>query len=277
MTFIPGKDAREEIHSHKGHLTITHEMVIPIIDDFIMNCPAGPNSLLYQICGAALSRNDTIDITFGLRNVNAAQDEREDEAGELVGHTWAVHNFVLENGEKRSKTLWDVGRDSPLQTPTVAHRAFSHYQMALARHQNVDAPTPLSAPHNSAPPPKEEGRPPHISRALSPSNLYENSGIQFYFVELCMSAPGRPDYFDYSDPTRPRWSPSQLSRPMRATDALLLSALLTAAIGDPPLVFAVRQSIPRSLGRMPAGFIQRGYGVPEGFDDAEQDKIVLVC
>jgi hypothetical protein len=274
MSFIPGPDAREYIHEVKGRLIVDHGALIALADDFIMNCPSGPNSLLYQICLSALSRNDTIDIHFGLRDVG--EGERKDEDGELVGHTWAIHNTVLENGEKRSKTLWDVGRDSPLQSLEVANRAFLQYQYALAQHQEVvvPPPPPLQLMRPPAIPRKdEEGRPPHISRALSPSNLYYKSGIQFYFVELCMSAPGRPDYFS-SDGT---WAPSQLSRPMRSYEALQLAAVLTAAIGAPPLVFAVRQSIPKSLGKMPVGYLQRGYEVPDGWDDAEQDKIVLVC
>jgi hypothetical protein len=52
--------------------------------------------------------------------------------------------------------------------------------------------------------------------------------------------------------TSNRW----LSRPMRAFDALLLSALMTLAVGAPPLVFAIFQNSdpPGNLGAMPQRF-----------------------
>lgn len=232
MSFIPGREAREEIEEAGGHISMTRDAVLDFLDSVALPNLLGPpgGNILYATLLASLSVGDKLDIYYGLRDCK--EGEEVDPGGELVGFTWAT---VTESGGMEKK-LWEVGRSSPKADHGFALDAFNLYRATLGSFQK--AQVPQGKPYN---PPTDLPSELDISRALSPSNLYYCSGTMFYFVVFSSSAPSRPDFC-----SSPRW----LSRPMRAYDALLLSALMTLAVGAPPSVFAVLQRSD-SLGVMP--------------------------
>lgn len=240
MSFIPGSAAREEIVDSRGQISITRDVAADYVDEFEPSIIAGPGgNILYAVLLSALSVGDKLDIYSGLRDYN--EGEERDPGGELVGFTWAV----LTEASGREKKLWEVGRRTARMDERFATDAFNLYRSSLAHFQNAAMPDTVAyTPPTDLPPEMD------ISLALSPSNLGYCSGIMFYFVVYSNSAPSRPDFFN-----SPRW----LSRPMRAYDALVLSALLTLAVGAPPLVFAVIQD-DKKLGAMPEGFERAVYG-----------------
>jgi hypothetical protein len=87
----------------------------------------------------------------------------------------------------------------------------------------------------------------------------------FYFVDLSMVAPSQPDFLS---------TPMHLSRPMPATDALILAAFVCIAIGAPPLVFAVVQNA-NNLGLMPQSYIRATYALAAGCSPMD-GQIVIV-
>jgi len=242
MSFVPGPEARQEIENANGHIFFGRAAALDYAEEFIFNGESAMHLLLFALVGACLSVGDKVDIKFGLRNPNAS--EEEDPTGELIGHTWAT--VTESNGKER--LLWEVGRRTEPISEEGAVRAYNVYRSALATFKGVSQPEPVSRPQStpSNPPRVSETA---ISRALSPSNLYFASGSMFYFVEISTSAPGRADYFE---------TPFQISRPMRASEALILSALLTLAVGSPPLVFAVLQG-PEGVGEIPESFGRTSY------------------
>jgi hypothetical protein len=240
MSFIPGREAREEIEEAGGHISMSRDAVIDFLDSVATPRIFGPpgGSTLYLALLACLSIGDKLDIYYGLRDYE--EGEERDPGGELVGFTWAV---MTESSGKERK-LWEVGRRSLKIDDRFAVDAFNLYRTTLGSFQKAHVPQPRS--YN---PPVDLPSELDISRSLSPSNLYYCSGIMFYFVVFSSSAPSRPDFC-----TSPRW----LSRPMRAYDALLLSGLLTIVVGAPPLVFAVVQRS-GGLGVMPQDFERAVY------------------
>lgn len=245
MSFIPGTEAREEIVNAEGHLSITRDAVGGYVDEFAPSLVSGPGgNILYSVLLATLSVGDKLDIYTGLRDYN--EGEEKDPGGELVGFTWVT--LTEANGAERK--LWEVGRRTSRMDERFAIDAFNLYRASLSSFKNAGPPEMRAfAPPTDRPPEMD------ISRAFSPSNLAFCSGIMFYFVVFSNSAPSRPDFFN-----SPRW----LSRPMRAFDALVMSALLTLAVGAPPLVFAVVQDFER-LGVMPESFNRIVYAeTPEG-------------
>ncbi|KAK2785330.1 hypothetical protein FQN52_008527 [Onygenales sp. PD_12] len=263
MSFIPGAPAREAIENASGRIFTTRIGALDYADEFILKCPSGPQPLLYQLFLAMLSDGDELEIKFGLRD--PTNTEEDDPAGELIGHTWAL----LKDANGGEKLLWEVGRKTAPISDADAAKAFNAYRQLLGTYQHqqqeqqaeqahthgmmpISPPTqiptniPLPTP---SPPPPSAGPVRSISRALSPSNLYFAAGVMFYFVDLSMVPPSRPEFYH---------TPLHLSRPMQAFDALLLSALVTVAIGAPPLVFAVLQGN-EGLGEMPGSFGRAVY------------------
>lgn len=263
MGFVPGPDARKEIENAQGRIIFGRQTALDIADEFLFGGPCCLHPTLYALVGACVSEDDQVEINFGLRDP-IAWDE-VDASGELVGYTWAT---LTEGQAKRKTVLWEVGRRTAPIHDSLAQRAFNLYRNVLADSQNVPAPAmvPLSSqsPTDSSAS-SNSSAPPAISRALSPSNLYDASGSMFYFVELNTSAPGTQDYPD---------KPSRISRPMRASDALKLAALLTMATGSPPLVFAVLQSI-AGLGKIPETFERRTLAL-EPKPEPDEGKVAIV-
>ncbi len=59
-------------------------------------------------------------------------------------------------------------------------------------------------------------------------------------------------------------TPAILSRPMRAFDVLILSALMTLAMGSPPLVFGLSSAL-EGMGKMPSALTRVYFeGDPRG-------------
>ncbi|KAJ6441433.1 hypothetical protein O9K51_04983 [Purpureocillium lavendulum] len=223
MGFIPGPQAKEQIFNAQGHMFFSRQTALDFADEFIMNAPGGAGSphlsILYQTMLACISDGEQVDIWFGLKNPDPAAGHEEFPSGELVGHSWAL----VRTTDGKERPLWEVGRKTPIAGDAFAARAYNAYCEAMARFLGREPPSPVAVDPSAAEVPREFNGKPVISRALSPSNLYYASGRMWYFVDL--SPPG-----DLSEP-------AILSRPMRSFDALALSALMTLALGTPPLVF----------------------------------------
>ncbi|PGH29776.1 hypothetical protein GX50_07476 [[Emmonsia] crescens] len=275
MSFVPGTSALAAIENANGRIFTDRAGAIDFANEFILTCPSGPQPLLYQLFLAMLNDGDQLEINFSLRDPTTT--EENDPAGELIGHTWAI----LKTARGSEKLLYEVGRKTEPISNTEAAKAFNGYRKLLAAFEYqaqgacagmmvsavaVAAASPMDIP---LPPPRQPtptaGPIRSISRALSPSNLYFAAGVMFYFVDLSMMAPSRPEFYE---------TPLHLSRPMQAVDALILSALVTLAIGAPPLVFAVLQAN-ASLGTMPEMYGRVAYALaPECRPEA--GKIVIV-
>src|SRR5699024_5661961 len=89
---------------------------------------------------------------------------------------------------------------------------------------------------------------------------YYASGRMWYFVDL--SPPG-----DLNEPPI-------LSRPMRSFDALALSAVMTLALGTPPAVFGVSNTM-ETLGKMAGGYVRTTYEAEERIQ-RKDGEILLV-
>ena len=130
---------------------------------------------------------------------------------------------MLTESTGNQRILWEVERRTEPVHSESAVKAFNGCRNAVAAFNGVAGPPglPLSAVAVPTKPPAS-AETPKISRALSSSNLYFASGIMFYFVDLSTSTPSHPDYL----------TPSPiLSCPILAFDALVLSAVLTLALG----------------------------------------------
>jgi len=267
MSFVPGQEARDEIFNAGGHIAFDRKAALDFADTFIKQAPlgcGGPLQLVYQTMLACLSEGDVVHIWFGLRKPSPAQHEDDDPAGEHVGYTWASHR----NADGRERCLYEVGRQTPAWPDAHATRAFNAYRTTLAAFlghqpppQALALPSPSSSLRSGGSDVKSEfnGKP-TISRALAPSNLYYASARMWYFVDLC--PPGQLD------------TPAILSRPMRAFDALILSALMTLAMGSPPLVFGISNA-PDGLGKMPVSFTRAYFEGDERLEPAH-DRPILV-
>ncbi|PGH01564.1 hypothetical protein GX51_05129 [Blastomyces parvus] len=276
MSFVPSTPALIAIENAKGCILTDRAGAIDFANQFILTCPSGPQLLLYQRFLTMLNVGDQLEINFSLREPTST--EAQDPAGELIGHTWAI----LKPAQGSEKLLYEVGRKTEPISDAEAAKAFNGYRKLLAAFQTgmqgtgtsmlVSAaaagatwqpmdiplppprqPTPTAAPVRS------------ISRALSPSNLYFAAGVMFYFVDLSMTAPSQPEFYE---------TPLHLSSPMQAVDALVLSALVTLAIGVPPLVFAVVQAN-SSLGTMPEMYGRAAYALAPDCSP-EAGKIIIV-
>jgi hypothetical protein len=265
MRFIPGHEAKDEIYKAEGHIYFDRKAASDFADTFILQAPGGaggPLPLVYQTMLACLSDGDVVDIRFGLRNTNPAQGEEDDPSGELIGHTWAT----LRTADGRERCLWEVGRRTPPLGDAHVHRAYNAYQAAMAAFLNKPPPQALPVERKLGP----DGQPeqdvkefrgkPVISRAFAPSNLYYSTARMWYFVDLA--------------PPHQVETPAILSRPMRAFDALILSALMTLATGSPPLVFGVSNAL-EGLGKIPNGFTRVHYEGDERHQ-AQGEKPLLV-
>jgi hypothetical protein len=258
MRFIPGQEAKDEIFRAQGHIYFDRKAAVDFADTFVMQAPGGPLPDVYQTMLACLADGDHVDIWFGLRGTVAAQGEADDPSGELVGHTWAT----LRTADGRERCLWEVGRRTPPVADAHAHRAFNAYRglMAAFLGQQPPAALPVERPHEAAP--EAPSGKPAISRAFAPSNLYYSTARMWYFVDLSPPSDKGPE------------APAVLSRPMRAFDALILSALLTVALGTPPLVFGISNAL-EGLGKMPAAFTRVQYEGDERMQ-AQIDTPLLV-
>ncbi|KAL1955498.1 hypothetical protein VTO42DRAFT_8524 [Malbranchea cinnamomea] len=273
MSFVPGHTAREAIENANGRIIARRDDAIRFANEFVLNCPNGSQPLLYQTFLTMLNDGDELDIRFNIREPTAT--EEEDPAGELIGHSWAtLKNFATGS----EKLLWEVGRRTqPLSDADVA-KAFNAYRCSLATHQGIPVPqpVPISPPAHQAqtstfslaptarpltPVPAARA----ISRALSPSNLYFASNNMFYFVDLSMVAPSRPEFAS---------TPVHLSRPMPAMDALILAAFVCVAIGAPPLVFAVVQD-GSALGVMPESYKRVSYALAPECRPTEREIVIV--
>ncbi|KAL2022154.1 hypothetical protein VTK56DRAFT_5983 [Thermocarpiscus australiensis] len=262
MNFIPGSQAREQIQSARGHIYFDRRTALAFADELVAKAPCVQTSelsILYQTMLTCLSEGDQVDIWFGLRDADPAKGDEVDPSGELVGHTWAT----LRTADGREKTLWEVGRRTPPLSDAQAVRAFNAYRDALAAFRGEPPPERLPLPDDRAPhveEPREWNGKPVISRALAPSNLYYSSGRTWFFVDI--SPPGGVH------------TPAVLSRPMRAFDCLVLAALMTLVMGQPPLVFGISNSI-EGLGKMPWGFTRAHFEADDRVK-ALADRPVLV-
>lgn len=260
MGFIPGPQAKEQIFNAQGHMFFSRQTALDFADEFIMNAPGGagnPNlSILYQTMLACISEGEQVDIWFGLKNPDPAAGHEEFPSGELVGHSWAL----VRTADGKERHLWEVGRKTPAMGDAWAARAYNAYCEAMGRFLGRDVPAPATVDRSAGEVPKEFNGKPVISRALSPSNLYYASGRMWYFVDL--SPPGDLNELPI------------LSRPMRSFDALALSALMTLALGTPPVVFGVSNTM-ETLGKMPAGYVRTTYEADERIQ-RKDGEILLV-
>lgn len=267
IRFVPGQEAKDEIHNAQGRIFFTRPCVLDYADTFIQQVPGGcvgPHlPILYQTMLACLSEGEQVDIVFGLRSPDPALGQELYSSGEDVGHTWAIHKTV--DGSERH--LWEVGRATPAAGEVHATRMFNAYRAAVAGLLGEPAPTPLPVLAAEQPGVVTAGMPgslhgkPTISRALAPSNLYYASARMWYFIDL--SPPGDVN------------TPALLTRPMRAFDALILSACLTLAMGSPPMVFGIRCSLD-GLGKMPTGFTRTHFEADETAAEATAERPLLV-
>jgi hypothetical protein len=144
-------------------------------------------------------------------------------------------------------------------TPQIhAIGAFNAYRRALATYQGVAVPAAIPAPADHA---DDRSATPQVSRALSPSNLYHGSSVMWYFVDISSIMP-----FEAEEPT--------LTRPMKASDALILTVLLKICIGWAPRVYAVFQSV-MPLGRMPTSFRRASF--VDAIEELQEGEIAIIC
>ncbi|KXX75643.1 hypothetical protein MMYC01_204547 [Madurella mycetomatis] len=256
-----GQAAKDEIFSAQGHIFFDRRTALAFADEFVLKAQCGQNdntSVLYQTVLTCLSEGDQVDIWFGLRDADPAKGDEVDPSGELVGHTWAI----LRTADGREKHLWEVGRRTPPPSDAQAVRAFNAYRDALAvflgEQQPQRLPTPTLPRHTQEQ--REWNGKPVVSRALAPSNLYHSSGRTWFFVDL--SPPGDVQ------------SSAVLSRPMRAFDALILAAIMTLVMGQPPVVFGISNSL-EGLGKMPLAF-KRAHYEADSRVEPSTDRPVLV-
>lgn len=256
MSFIPGKKCREYFHDAEGRIFFDRKTAASYAEKFIF--PLGVEyAVLCQQVAYCLGDGDEINIWFGLRGLREGEEEFPD--GELPGRTYAT---ITRAGTDRADTFFEVERSTRPTPQSDATRAFNVYRSALAAFQEeVAEPTPLPIPTERDDNSDTSSRPKPVSRAFSPTNLYHNSGVMWYFVDIGSIMP-------YSSPEM------TLLRPMEAVDALILSALLTVSIGWPPGVYAVYQPMP--LGRMPSSF-RKEVSVDAVEPPLEGDEIAIVC
>lgn len=262
MRFIPGPEAKNEVFGAQGHIFFDRQTALGFADEFVLNSPCSHNgntSVLYQTMLSCLSEGDQVDIWFGLRDADPAKGDEIDPSGELVGHTWAT----LRTADGKEKHLWEVGRRTPPPSDAQAVRAFNAYRDALAVFRGEQPPQRLPIP--TLPRHTEEQREwngkPVISRALAPSNLYYSSGRTWFFVDL--SPPGDVQ------------SPPVLSRPMRAFDALILAAIMTLVMEQPPLVFGISNSLD-GLGKMPLTFKRAHYEADSRVEQSVDGPVLVM-
>ncbi|PGH27076.1 hypothetical protein AJ80_01262 [Polytolypa hystricis UAMH7299] len=265
MSFVPGPSAREAIENANGRILIRRDTMMQYVNEYILNCPSGPQPMLYQVFLNLVSEEQgpEIEVKFSIRDPTTT--EEEDPAGELIGHAYAIHKDV--SGGLSEKLLWEVGRRTPSLADADVARAFNAYRRVLAAHQGISPPVNVPIPPRPSPvSPPLPGTATAISRALSPSNIYFASDAMFYFVDLSGTSPT----------TQPDNTPLHLSRPMMAFDALILSACVALAIGAPPLVFSVLQSAERNdMGRMPNSYGRAVYAhAPDSIP--EDGRIIIV-
>lgn len=232
MSFIPGKEKREFFHDAEGHIFFGRQTAMEFADEFLPPFPE--YTVLNMQMMHCLAEDDEVDIWFGLTDDDVAEGgEEPPQDRELPGRTWASITRKQKTEEK--KTFLEVGRDT-MPTPLKhATRAFNAYRRELAAHQGVTEPSP----HPVVAVTGESEDVSRVSRALSPTNLYHNSGVMWYFVDIASIMPFGSDEMT-------------LTRPMSAEDALILTVLLTICIGWAPGVYAVYQEMP--LGGMPTSF-----------------------
>ena len=261
MDFVPGPQAKEQIFNAQGHMFFSRQTALDFADEFIMNAPSGSGDahlpLLYQTMLACINEGDQVDIWFGLRDPDPTAGQEDLPSGELVGHTWALFKTI--DGKERH--LWEVSRQTPVAGDAYAARAFNAYREAMARFHGRETPAPIPVDASLANMPKDFNGKPVISRALSPSNLYYASGRMWYFVDL--APPGDIH------------APVILSRPMRSFDALALSALLTLALGRPPLVFGISNATD-TQGKVPTGYVRASYEADESIASTEGKPVLVL-
>lgn len=285
MGFIPGPQAKTEIHEAEGRIYFNRAAALDYSDEFLVNCPGGGLArsphlrFLLQVVGACLSEGDLVDVYFGMREVGAG--EREDPGGELIGHTWAV----LTHADGRKETVWEVGRDTPFAGEAYAQRAFNGYRQAMGRATNTwiepiqfKAEEENNKDNGESTAQGEQGGDGEqandeaawptrfrdkavMSRALAPANLYLASARMWYFVDF--APPGQLD----EEPV--------LSRPLRAFDALILSTLVALAYGSPPQVFGVRYKL-ENIGKVPTGYLRTQFEESATLRDQTDEEIILV-
>ncbi|EGE78717.1 hypothetical protein BDBG_09253 [Blastomyces gilchristii SLH14081] len=215
MPFVPGTTALVAIENANGRILTNRTGAIDFPNQFILTCPSSPQPLLYQRFLTMLNAGDQLEVNFSLREPTTT--EEHDPAGELIGHTWAI----LKPSRGSEKLLFEVGRKTEPTSDAEAAKAFNGYRKLLATFQYGVQGTCSSMLVSAAgatwppmgiplPPPPRQPMPTaapirSISRALSPSNLYFATGVMFYFVDLSMAAPSRPEFYE---------TPLHLSEPM---------------------------------------------------------------
>lgn len=272
MSFIPGPQAKAEIHDAEGRLFFDRAAALDYADEFIWNAPNGglarsPHMrLLYPLVGACLSEGDRVDVWFGLRKPDTEDGEQVYASGEDIGHTWAV----LTHADGRTQTVWEVGRDTPCPGEAYGKRAFDGYRQALAEYEEVSTLPPSNSVEEAEKEEEGEGKEewpttfrekPVASRALAPANLYHASARMWHFVDF--APPGSLD------------EAPVLSRPVRAFDALILSTLVALAYGTPPQVFGVRYRL-ENIGQMPLAYLRTPYEADETRREQTDEEILLV-
>lgn len=251
MRFIPGPEAKSEIHNCSGHITVTRQVALNFADEFLFN---DSNPLLYQLVCACLSENDKLDIWFGLRDPDVSKGESVYPSQEEIGHSWAI---LTTDGKE--KCIWEVGRDTPFVGDAYAARAFNAYREALGTSRGQEVPQPLEIGEQTERPTEFRDKP-VMSRALAPSNLFHAAGRMWYFIDLATTSEAS--------------EPAVLSRPLRAYDALILASLVTLANGSTPLVFGVRYIL-QNIGTMPQGYV-RAQAENDAKVEIVNDQVLLV-
>ncbi|KAL2363521.1 hypothetical protein RJZ56_003562 [Blastomyces dermatitidis] len=215
MPFVPGTTALVAIENANGRILTNRTGAIDFPNQFILTCPSSPQPLLNQRFLTMLNAGDQLEVNFSLREPTTT--EEHDPAGELIGHTWAI----LKPSRGSEKLLFEVGRKTEPTSDAEAAKAFNGYRKLLATFQygvqgscssmlvsaagatwppmGIPLPPPPRQPMSTAAPIRS------ISCALSPSNLYFATGVMFYFVDLSMAAPSRPEFYE---------TPLHLSEPM---------------------------------------------------------------
>ncbi|KID95883.1 hypothetical protein MAJ_08190, partial [Metarhizium majus ARSEF 297] len=258
MASRPGAEANEELFKAAGHISFQRPTAIAYADEFLLRAPQPTAGITYQAMLACMSEGDQVDVWFGLRDADPSLGHDTVPSGEPVGHTWAI----LQSANGKQETLWEVGRATPSAGDAHAARAFNAYREAFARFQGLASPpaVPVDAGKARVPPP-QNGKP-VMSHALSPANLYYASGRMWYFVDL---GPPADDVM----------APACLSRPMGASDALILSSLMTLVNGTPPLVFALANTA-ATLGQMPAKYKRVAYEADETLERPPDTPLVVL-
>ena len=251
MRFIPGPEAKSEIHNCSGHIIVTRQVALNFADEFLFN---DSNPLLYQLVCASLSDNDKLDIWFGLRDADVSKGESVYPSEEEIGHSWAI---LTTDGKE--KCIWEVGRDTPFVGDAYAAKAFNAYREALGKWRGQEVPQAVEVGAQTERPTEFRDKP-VMSRALAPSNLFHAAERMWYFIDLASGSALS--------------EPAVLSRPLRAYDALILASLITLANGSTPLVFGIRYIL-QNIGTMPQGYI-RAQAENDARVELANDQVLLV-